>query len=174
MLQVAAIGFRPMAHDDLAYQSSVKARPWQDSPPETASPADAPPPWLAASSSEYRLTLRGLTVVGPIRAISFGGALVFIALLAFLRGHSPDGQSALVIVSLCGLPICIVVWFVASSACRGLRRRRNHIQQRVHAAGMHLDDQGRVLTDSPHPILIFDPATTATPRMLPPSVTEGR
>jgi hypothetical protein len=163
-----------MAHDDPAYQSSVKARPWQDTPPETASPADAPPPWLAASSSEFRLTLRALTVVGPIRAMSFGGALVFIALLGFLRGHSPDGQSALAIVSLCGLPICIVVWFVASSACRRLRRRRNHIQQRVHNAGMHLDDQGRVLTDSPHPILVFDPATTTMQHISPPAVTKGR
>lgn len=173
MLHVAAIEFRPMAHDDLTHQSSVTLSPRQYAPPGTASLADPPPPWLAASSAEYRLTLRVLTVAGPIRAIFFGGALVFVALLGFLLGHSPDGQTALVIISLCGLPICIVGWFVASSACRRLRRKRNHVEQRMHSAGMHLDDQGRVLTDNPHPILVFDPATNAMQRVAPPSVMEG-
>jgi hypothetical protein len=157
-----------MAHDDLAHPSSVKLSSWQNSPPDSAAIAEAPPAWLATSSAEFRLTLRVLSVVRPIRAISFGGALVFLALLAFLPRHSPYGQTALVVISLCGLPICIAAWFFASSATRRLRRKRNHIEQLVHSNGMHLDDRGRVLTDNPHPVLIFDPATVS-----PASVMEG-
>ncbi len=173
MLQATTIECRPMAHDDLAHQSSTKLRPWQNSPPDTSVVAEVPPAWLAASSAEFRWTLHVLSVVRPIRAISFGGALVFLALLAFLPRHSPYGQTALVIISLCGLPLCIVAWFVASSASRRLRRKRNHIEQLVHNAGMHLDDRGRVLTDNPHAILVFDPATAAMAGISPPSVAEG-
>jgi hypothetical protein len=173
MQHVAPIECQPMAYDDLAHQNSVTLGPWQNARPEAASLADPPPPWLAASSAEFRLTLRLLTVVGPIRAIFFGGALVFVALLGFLLGHSPVGQTTLAIISLCGLPICIVGWFVASSACRRLRRKRNRIERRMHSAGMHVDQQGRVLTDNPHPILIFDPATAAMHRIASSSVMEG-
>jgi hypothetical protein len=162
-----------MVHEDLTHQGSVKLSPWQNSPPGPASVAEVPPAWLATCSAEFRLTLRVLSVVRPIRAISFGGALVFLALLAFLPWHSPYGQTALVIMSLCGLPICIVAWFVASSASRRLRRKRNHIEQLVHSNGMHLDDRGRVLTDNPHPMLVFDPATVAMARASPHSVIEG-
>lgn len=173
MLRAIAIECRPMVHDNLAHESSIKLRPWQNSPLDRASAAEAPPAWLATSSAEFRLTLRVLSVVRPIRAISFGGALVFLALLAFLPRHSPYGQTALVIISLCGLPICMVAWFVASSASRRLRRKRNHIEQLVHNAGMHLDDRGRVLTDNPHPILVFDPAAATMPGISPPSIMEG-
>jgi hypothetical protein len=162
-----------MAHEDLAHRGSLKLSPWQNSRSDSAVVAEAPPAWLAESSAEFRLTLRILSVVRPIRAISFGGALVFLALLAFLLRHSPYGQTMLAIISLCGLPICIVAWFGAASATRRLRRKRNHIEQLVHSNGMHLDDRGRVLTDNPHPILVFDPATTAMAWISPPSIMQG-
>lgn len=139
-----------------------------------ASPSAAPPPWLAASAAEFRLKRRILRLVRPIRAASFGGILVFLTLLTFLLRHSPQGQSVLLVVSLCGLPLCLVAWLVASSVYRRLRRAENHIARRMYDAGVHVDDQGRVLSDNPHPVLILDAANDRTPNMSSPSLMGGR
>jgi hypothetical protein len=117
-----------------------------------------PPPWLATSAAEFGPTQRILNVVRPIRALSFGGFLVFSALLGFLFDHSPNGQSVLLIAALCGLPLSLAAWFVASRVQRRLKRKKNHIEARMYEAGLHLADDGRVLTDNPHPVLILDPA----------------
>jgi hypothetical protein len=154
-------------------QDSVDSGNRQNLLPEAASPSPMPPPWLAASVAQFRTIQRLLSVIRPIRAVAFGGTLVFVALLAFLFRHSPYGQGLLLIVSLCGLPICFAAWVVASSTHRRLRRTKNHIERRVYGAGMHLDDQGRVMTDNPHPILILDPATSTMASMSPPSVMGG-
>lgn len=130
MLQVAAIEFRPMAHDELGRQSSVKLSPSHSSPPEATSPAGAPSPGPGASSAEFRRTLRVLTVIAPISAASFGGALVIMALLTTRRRHPPADQSTLVIISLCGLPRCSAEWAFAWCATRQLRGKRNQIQRR--------------------------------------------
>lgn len=139
-----------------------------------APPSAAPPPWLAASAAEFRLKRRILRLVRPIRAASFGGILVFLTLLTFLLRHSPQGQSVLLVVSLCGLPLCLVAWLVTSSVYRRLRRAENHIARRMYDAGMHVDDQGRVLSDNPHPVLILDAANDRTPNMSSPSLMGGR
>jgi hypothetical protein len=123
------------------------------------------PPWLAASAVKIRLIRRVLHVVRPIRAVGFGGTLVFVTLLSFLLQRSPNGQSVLLAMSLFGLPLCLVVWFLASSAQRRLSQTRHHIEQRVYGVGMHIDDQGRVLTDNPHPVLVLDPARGSLPNM---------
>lgn len=154
-----------MAQSDMLQSKSVNFDAWQSPLPETASPFVKPPSWLAASVAEFRLTQRILNVVRPIRAVSFGGVLVFLTLLTFLLWHSPDGQTVLLVVSLYGLPICVAAWFVATAAQRRLGRTKNHIEQRVYGAGLHLDEEGRALTDNPHPILIFDAATGRAPNM---------
>jgi hypothetical protein len=146
--------WRPMAHSETLQENSVEAGDGQ-----------TPPPWLAAYVTEFRLIRRALNVVRPIRAIAFGGMLVFVTLLAFLLRHSPDGQSVLLAASLFGLPICLAVWFIASSAQRRLNRTKHRIEHRVYSAGMHVDDQGRVLTDNPHSVLILDPASRSAPNM---------
>lgn len=125
---------------------------------DAAVPFAEPPPWLATSIAEFGPTERMLNVVRPIRALSFGGILVFVALLTFLIGQSPYGQSALLVVSIYGLPLCVATWFVTSRVARRLNRKKNHIQQRLFGAGLHLEDGGRVLTDNPHPVLILDTA----------------
>lgn len=153
--------------------NSVNPGNWQNPSSAAASPPGAPP-WLVAAAAEFRLKRRVLNVVRPVRAAAFGGTLVCITLLAFLRRYSPDGQSVLLAVAVWGLPICLVVWFVASSALRRLHRTTNRIARRVYGAGMHLDDEGRVLTDNPHPILIFDPARGRAPNHASPSVIGGR
>jgi hypothetical protein len=155
---------------DMLAPNSVNSGNGQN--PVPASPA--PPPWLAASAAEFRLKRRILRVVRPIRAASFGGILVFLTLLTFLLRHSPQGQSVLLVISLCGLPLCLAAWFVASSVYRRLRRSENHIARLMYDAGMHVDDQGRVLTDNPHPVLIIDAATGGAPNMSSPSLMEGR
>jgi hypothetical protein len=124
-----------------------------------------PPPWLAVYVAKFRLIRRILNVVRPIRAIAFGGILVFVTLLALLLRHSPNGQSVLLAGSLYGLPICLAVWFIASSAQRRFNRAKHRIERRVYGAGMHVDDQGRVLTDNPHPVLILDPVARSVPNM---------
>jgi hypothetical protein len=141
--------------------------------PQAASPSAAAPPWLAASVAEFCRTQRRLKIVRPIRAAAFGGTLVFVAILGLLFRHSPNGQSVLLIAALCGLPICLVTWFVTHSAQRRLQRRKNHIEGRVYGVGMRLDDQGRVQTDNPHPILILDPAASRISNMSSPSVIGG-
>lgn len=133
--------------------------------PEVDSSTSEPPAWLAAAVAEFRQTQRILNLIRPVRAAAFGGILVFATLLAFLLQHSPAGQSAWLVVSLCGLPICLVAWHVASSLQKRLIRTKNHIEQRVYGAGMHVDDHGRVVTDNPHPVLILDPATRSLPNM---------
>lgn len=148
-----------MAQSDVLQSKSVNFDAWQSPPLETASPSAKPPSWLVASVTEFLLTQRILNVVRPIRAVSFGGVLVFVTLLMFLLWHSPDGQTALLVVSLYGLPICVAAWLVAAAAQRRLGRAKNHIEQRVYGAGLHLDEEGRALTDNPHPILILDAAT---------------
>jgi hypothetical protein len=145
-------------------QNSVASGDRQKLLPEAASPSAAPP-WLAASVAAFRRTQRLLKVVRPIRAAAFGGTLVCISLLALLFRHSPNGQGVLLIVTLCGLPICFVAWFVAHAAQRRLQRAKNHIEARVYGVGMHLDDQGRVTTDNPHPIVILDPVKSRVSNM---------
>jgi hypothetical protein len=155
-----------MAQTKTSQRSGVRAGSWKNPLAEPAAlSGKPPPPWLAASVADFRLIQRILNLVRPVRAVSFGGILVFVTLLTFLLRHSPDGQSVLLAVSLYGLPICLAAWFTASSAQRRLSRRKNHIKQRVYGAGMHLDDQGRALTDNPHPALILDPATGSPPNM---------
>lgn len=154
-----------MADSDNLPSNGVHAGHWQNPVPETDASSAKPPPWLATSIAEFRRVRRLLNVVRPIRATSFGGILVFLTLLAFLVGHSPNGQGALLAVSLCGLPICLAGWFIASSAQRRLSRAKHHIERRVYGAGMHLDDQGRALTDDPHPVLILDPTSERLPHM---------
>jgi hypothetical protein len=154
-------------------QVSVDSANRQNPLPEAASPSAAAPPWLAASVAKFCRTQRLLKVVRPIRAAAFGGMLVFVALLTLLFRHSPNGQSVLLIVTLCGLPLCFVAWFVAHSAQRRLQRTKNHIERRVYSAGLHLDDQGRVQTDTPHPILILAPAASPMSKMSSPSVIGG-
>jgi hypothetical protein len=154
-----------MAHNEMVQGNSVNAGNWQSLLPEAGFSSENPPPWLAASVAQFRGTQRLLKVVRPIRAAAFGGTLVFVTLLALLLRHSPDGQSLLLAVSLWGLPLCLATWFLASSAQKRLSRKKHHIEQRMYGVGMHLDDQGRVLTDNPHPVLILDPATGSTPSM---------
>jgi hypothetical protein len=141
---------------------------------QNSGPPSAAPPWVGASAAEFRLKRRILRVVRPIRAAAFGGILVFLTLLTFLLRHSPQGQSLLLVISLCGLPLCLAVWFVASSVYRRLRRTENHIARRMYGAGMHVDDHGRVLTDNPHPVLIVEAASGGIPNKSSPSLTGGR
>jgi hypothetical protein len=148
-----------MAQSGVLRSNGVNSREWQNALPRRALPQEEPPPWLVPSVAEFLRIKHILEVVRPIRAISFGGALVFIAVLALLFRHSPDGQTTLLVVSLFGLPLCLATWLVASSAQRRLSRAKNHIEERVYGAGLYLDDEGRALTDNPHPVLILDPAT---------------
>jgi hypothetical protein len=156
-----------------AVQNGVDSGDRQSPMPEAAAASATAPPWLAASVAECRVTQRHLLFIRPIRAAAFGGTLVFVAVLAFLFRHSPAGQSVLLILSLFGLPICFAAWLVASSAQRRLRRRRHHIERRLYGVGLHLDDQGRVLTDNPHPILILNSATSRISNVSSPSVMRG-
>lgn len=155
-----------MAQSDILPNYRVNPGDRQNPMPEGASSSGAPPPWLAASVAEFRLTQRNLDLVGPIKALSFGGTLVSVTLLAFLLQHSPKGQSVLLVVSLLGLPICLTAWIVARSVHKRLRRTKNRIRGRMYGAGIYVDDEGRVVTDNPHPVLILDPATGKTPNML--------
>jgi hypothetical protein len=154
-----------MAYTETSQRNGVNAGDWQSSLGEADPLPLGLPSWLAASVDEFRQTQRFLHLVRPVRAIAFGGILVFATLLALLLRHSPDGQSMLLVMSLCGLPLCLVAWYVASSAQKRLGRTKNHIEQRVYGAGMRVDGQGRVLTDNPHPVLILDPATGSPPNM---------
>lgn len=154
-----------MANSDKLQDDGVHAGNWENPVPETDASSGRAPPWLATSIAEYRRVQRLLNVVRPIRATSFGGILVFLTLLTFLVKHSPSGQGALLAMSLCGLPICLAGWFIALSAQRRLSRAKHHIERRVYGAGMHLDDQGRALTDDPHPVLILDPTSERLPHM---------
>lgn len=120
------------------------------------------PPWLVPSAAEFGSTQRVLDVVRPIRAFSFGGILVFGMLLGFLIGHSPDGQNLLLVVAMCGLPLSVAAWFVASRVERRMNYKKNRIQQRMFDAGLRLEDDGRVQTDDPHPLLILDAAGKET------------
>jgi hypothetical protein len=152
-----------MAQNEVLNRGDASNR--QDTLPREASAPEEPPAWLALSVAKFRLIRRILNVVRPIRATAFGGTFVFAALLALLLRHSPGDQGVLLAVSLYGLPVCLAAWFVASSAQRRLSRAKNHIEARVYSAGMHVDDQGRVQTDNPHPVLIIDPATGGLPNM---------
>jgi hypothetical protein len=154
-----------MAQGNMSQTEGIDAGNRQNPLPDAAAATAKLPSWLAASVAEFRQVQRILAVVRPIRAASFGGTLVFAALLSFLLRHSPDDQTVLLTVSLCGLPTCLAAWFAASSAQRRLNRAKNHIEARVYDAGMHVDDEGRVLTDNPHPVLILDPATGSLPNM---------
>ncbi len=156
-----------------ASQLTIDAGSRHNPLPQADSPSAPAPPWLAASVAAFCRTQRRLKVVRPIRAAAFGGTLVFVALLALLFRHSPNGQSVLLIVALGGLPICLVTWFVTHSAQRRLQRKKNQIEQRIYGVGMRLDDQGRVQTDNPHPILILDPAASQISNMSSPSVIGG-
>lgn len=147
-----------MAQNDTLRGNSVNAGDWEKALRGVARPPKGQPPWLAASVAEFGPTQRALHVVRSIRAFSFGGIILFVALLAFLLDHSPDGESVLLIVSLFALPTCLVVWLVASRAQRRLSRKKNLIEQRLYGAGLRLGDDGRVLTDNPHPVLILDTA----------------
>lgn len=150
--------------------SIVNPGNWQNPMPGAASSSAKPPSWLGASVADLARTQRRLEVVGPIKALSFGGTLLFVTLLTFLLAHSPSGQSVLLVASLFGLPICLAGWLVTRSVHKRLRRTQNSIRRRIHAVGMYVDDQGCVLTDNPHPVVILDPATGKTPNMSRPSV----
>jgi hypothetical protein len=154
-----------MAQSDILRSYSVNPGNWQTPTPGADSSAE-PPPWLAAAALKLRLTQRRLDVVGSIRALSFGGALLSVTVLTFLRVHSPNGQIVLLVASLFGLPICLAAWLVARSVRKRLRRTQNSIRRRIYGVGMYVDDQGRVLTDSPHPVVILDPDTGKTSNML--------
>lgn len=154
-----------MAYTETPERDGVNVGVWQGSLSEVDPSSSEPPAWLASSVTEFRRTRRILDLVRPIRAAAFGGILVFATLLAFLLQHSPVGQSTWIAASLFGLPICLAAWYIASSAQKRLSRTKNHIEQRVYGAGMHVDDHGRVLTDNPHPVLILDPATRSLPNM---------
>ena len=139
---------------------------WPNPTPGGTSSSGEAPPWLAASVVEFRRIERNLELVGPTKALSFGGTLVFLTLLAFLLQHSPKGQGVLLVMSLFGLPICLAAWIVARSVHKRLRRTKDRIRRRLYGVGMYVDDQGRVLTDNPHPVLILDPATGKSANML--------
>ena len=154
-----------MAQSDILPSYTVDPGNWQNPVPGTGSSSEEPPPWLSASVVEFRQTQRILDLVGPIKALSFGGTLVSLTLLTFLVQHSPRGEGVLLVVSMFGLPICLAVWLVARSVHKRLRRKKDRIRRRMYGAGMYVDDEGRVLTDNPHPVLILDPATGKTPNM---------
>ena len=137
---------------------TAQYREWENAARGDAWPIGEPPPWLAASVAAFVPTQHALNVVRPIRALAFGGVLVFLALLAFLLGHSPAGQSALLAASLFGLPTCLIAWYAAARTQRRLSQKKNRIEQQLFGAGLHLEDDGRVLTDQPHPVVIFDTA----------------
>jgi hypothetical protein len=154
-----------MAQSDILRSYSVNPGSWQTPTPGAASSSGEPPPWLAAAAFELRRTQRRLDLVGPIKALSFGGALLFVTVLTFLLVHSPSVQGALLVASLFGLPICLAAWLVTRSVRKRLRRTQDSIRRRIYGVGMYVDDQGRVLTDSPHPVVILDPATGKTSNM---------
>lgn len=145
----------PMTPNGMSLDNGPNAGDWENALRETR---QSPPPWLAKSVAEFAPTQRSLSVIRPIRAAAFGGTLVFAALLAFLFQHSPTGQSVLVTAAIYGLPLCLAAWLVTSRAQKRLNRKKNRIEQHLYGAGLHLDDDGRVRTDDPHPVLIFDPA----------------
>jgi hypothetical protein len=160
--RTVAFQWRVMARSDTLQSVSFNSVNRRNPFPGVASPPNEPPPWIAASVAKFRRARRLLSVVQPIRAFSFGGILVFAALLILLVGHSPGSQSTLLIAATYGLPICLAAWFVASRAQKRLRWTKNHIESRMHGAGMHVDDRGCVLTDNPHPVLVLDPGSGPT------------
>jgi hypothetical protein len=149
--------------------SDKRRNPW----PDAELPSGAPPPWLAASAARCHVLQRRLNIIRPIRAAAFGGILVFASALAFLLGHSPDEQNVLIVASLFGLPVCLAAWFIASSVNRRLRAAKNRIERQFYGAGLRLDDEGRVLTDDPHPVLIVTPAPSGQ-AAISPSPMGGR
>jgi hypothetical protein len=154
-----------MAYTETSQRDGVNAGDSQNFSPKADTSPLEPPPRLTASVAELPQTQRILNLVRPVRAAAFGGILVFATLLALLVQHSPNGQSMLLATSLFGLPMCLVAWHVASSVQRRMSHTKDLIEQRVYGAGMHVDDQGRVLTDNPHPVLILDPAIGSLPNM---------
>lgn len=100
------------------------------------------------------------------RLFSIGCALFYTAVSAlwFLMYHAPAGQillfcGGLVLLGL-ALPVVPVSWL----ARRRLWRRRNHLHSVLFARGLRVDEAGRVVTNEPHPKVIYDRSATPSVR----------
>lgn len=94
------------------------------------------------------------------RLFSTGCALFYLAFstLFFLMQYSPVGQIVLFIGSLLTLVISVPLIPVAWLARRRLWRQRNRLHGVLFAQGLRVDEAGRVVTNDPHPRLIYDHA----------------
>jgi hypothetical protein len=155
------------------YEGGTNSADPQNTMPDPISPSGVPPPWLVLAADRFRRTLRILNIVRQIKVASTGCAVIAGTFLVFLLRHSPSGQSFLLAVSLWGLPICLAISLAARVGKKRLLRTRNDIARLMYSAGMRFDDQGRVLTDDPHPSLILDASTGSGAQSLPPSVATG-
>lgn len=89
-------------------------------------------------------------------AMTCGACVVCAAMLFFLMGHSAAGQSTVLALCLVGLALCVPVVPVAWLARRHFRRVRNALHGRFYAAGLRVDPDWRVVTNEPHPRLVYD------------------
>ncbi|GAB3119447.1 hypothetical protein [Novispirillum itersonii] len=96
------------------------------------------------------------------RLFALGCALFYSAVSAlwFLVYHAPAGQTVLLclgLVLLAGaLPVIPGAWL----ARRRLWKRRNRLHSVLFAQGLRVDEAGRVVTNEPHPTLVYDRAMT--------------
>ncbi|HLO75994.1 MAG TPA: hypothetical protein VK196_06005 [Magnetospirillum sp.] len=78
------------------------------------------------------------------------------ASMAFIISHSPAGQSTIFSLCLAGFaiggPLTPIAWLLK----RRLWRLRNAKHGGFFRLGLRVDGQGRLVTNEPHPKLVYD------------------
>lgn len=94
------------------------------------------------------------------RAFAIGCAAFYSAVSAlwFLVYHAPAGQDVLFSAGLVSLALTLPVIPVAWLARRRLWKHRNRLHSVLFAQGLRVDEAGRVVTNEPHPRLVYDRA----------------
>lgn len=88
------------------------------------------------------------------RALGFAILIYSLCVLIFLAGAAPHYHSYWLLAAISGMLAALPLTLYSQFALRRTMRLRKHLSRELYAAGLRIDEEHRLLTNSPHPRLV--------------------
>lgn len=92
------------------------------------------------------------------RALSYAILIYSLGIFVFLPGAASHYQSYWLIGAFSGIVIALPLTLCCQLALRKIGRNRNHISHELFTAGLRIDEDYQLLTNTAHPRLVAKPS----------------